>query len=302
MENVEELFGILNKDGVVVIDDYLSAESMEKIQQALAVKFKAMRWNDVDGYEKTEAYRHFVFDILTIEQGFVDAALHNVTQELAKRYLGEDYCLVEARACRSMPVEKEFHGWHSSAWYDRQAIENDEEIPRELKLVLYISDVKSGGFQYLKGTHRQYHPEGIVDESELFKYPNSGKVHITGKAGTAILYDSSGIHNMEHIPVKEPRIAAFLNYRDPNIKVQPEDIEYYRYHPLILNSAFLGGLSAEDKRVLGFGDKTNYIPNYERPDKYSVFQKTLGKTYDALMLSDNISKRVIAKVKKHIDL
>ena len=302
MKNLEECLEILNKEGILVLDNFLPESTIQNMQQAINVKFKTMRWNDVDGYEKTEKYRHFVFDLLTLEQGFVDAALQPDLQALAKSFLGDQYTLVEARACRSLPVNSEFHGWHSSAWYDRDILADDDEIPKELKLVVYLSDVKNGGFQYLKGTHRQYHPNGIVDESDLFKYPNLGKCHITGKAGTAILYDSSGLHNMEHIPVIDPRIAVFMNYRDPSIKVQEEDIKYYRYHPLILNAAFLGGLTQEDKRILGFGDHSNYIPNYERPEKFGIFQSAVSKSYDTLMLTNNISSRVIDKVKKHIDI
>ena len=46
--------------------------------------------------------------------------------------------------------------------------------------------------------------------------------------------------------------------------LQREDVDYYRYHPLLLNAAFLGNLTKEDERILGFGDKRNYQENFLR--------------------------------------
>ena len=93
-------------------------------------------------------------------------------------------------------------------------------------------------------------------------------------AGTVILFDTSGIHR-QAIPVLEPRQAFFFNYHDPSFPIMPEETEYYRYHPLMLNAAFLGGLSAEDCRVLGFGNKTNYQAGNVRPSPYPRLQSVL---------------------------
>ena len=57
----------------------------------------------------------------------------------------------------------------------------------------------------------------------------------------------------------------FFNYHDPRVPLQKEDVAFYRYHPLLLNAALLGDLSNEDRQILGFGDKTNYIAAFEPP-------------------------------------
>jgi len=36
----------------------------------------------------------------------------------------------------------------------------------------------------------------------------------------------------------EERQACFFNYHNARVSLQQEDIDYYRYHPLILNAAF----------------------------------------------------------------
>ena len=51
---------------------------------------------------------------------------------------------------------------------------------------------------------------------------------------------------------------------DPRIPLQKEDVDYYRYHPLALNAAFLGGLTPDQMKLMGFGSKAQYQPNYIR--------------------------------------
>jgi hypothetical protein len=89
-----------------------------------------------------------VEDVLTLEQRFVDAALHLIVKEVLTRYLGR-FALVEAKGWRSLPTRRDFHGWHGDEWYDQNAT---EEIPKEVKLGFYWTDVRSGAFNYIKGT------------------------------------------------------------------------------------------------------------------------------------------------------
>ncbi len=78
----------------------------------------------------------------------------------------------------------------------------------------------------------------------------------------------------------EPRQAIFYAYHDAGVPLQKEDVDYYRYHPLLLNAAFLGNLSDEDERVLGFGDQRNYQPAFVRkeplPLSYRAYRASLG--------------------------
>ena len=96
----------------------------------------------------------------------------------------------------------------------------------------------------------------------------------------------------------EPRRAIFYNYHDPSVLLQKEDVDYYRYHPLLLNAAFLGDLTTEDCRILGFGDKKNFVPAFERrnppPALYGVFSAAFNIH---LRLSD-LSLRVVGKLRR----
>jgi hypothetical protein len=122
-----------------------------------------------------------------------------------------------------------------------------------------------------------------------------------GPAGTAFLFDTSGIHR-QSIPILEPRQAIFCNYHDASVPLQQEDIDYYRYHPLLLNAAFLGGLSAEDYRVLGFGEKANYQPGYARTPSQPHFLSLMQRTYDARLFAGEWSQRIFGRLLRMLRL
>ncbi len=252
-----------------------------------------MRWNDFDGYEKTEPYRHMVQDILTLDQGFVDVALHPMIKQMVREYLGNGFELVEAKGWKSVPIRRDFHGWHGDAWYDKEVV---REIPREVKLGIYLTDVKSDAFNYIKGSHRKYPPR-LYRNDELRDVPSSMIVEVSGPAGLAFLFDTSGVHR-QSVPILEPRNAVFLTYHDPSIPLQNEDVDYYRYHPLLLNAAFLGNLSEEHQRILGFGNKTNYIHAFERNRKHSTLQTAFRIIFDAKLRTQSFQRRVIARLRR----
>lgn len=265
---VEKLARTLDVDGVVMLPPLVSPERLAAMQDAFSLRLSRLRWNDFDGYEQTELYRHMVHDVLTVEQGFVDVALHPIIKGVLNLYLGHDYELTEAKGWKSLPTKRDFHGWHGDAWYEQQGT---DRIHREVKMAMYLTDVTSGAFNFIRGSHRKQHPR-MVKNSEVEGTPREQIAELVGPAGTAFLFDTSGIHR-QGVPMLQRRHAIFYNYHDPEVPLQAEDVRYYRYHPLTLNAAFLGGLTSEDQRILGFGRKTNYIPGFRRSEKHNFLRK-----------------------------
>lgn len=288
-----QLTSELEANGIVVLPSLLGSEQLRDMQKAFAVKLRRMRWNNIDGYQKTERFRHMVEDVLLLDQGFVDLALHRLVKEILNSYLGMHYELTEAKGWKSLPTKRDFHGWHGDAWYDQASA---SEIHREVKLALYLTDVRSGSFNYIKGSHRQQHPR-MVKNHEVNDQLASRIVELTGPAGTAFLFDSSGIHR-QGVPMLEPRQAIFLNYHDPRVRLQQEDVTYYRYHPLLLNAAFLGNLSAEDQRILGFGNKMNFQPAFERQTRTPTGYRAFHLAYDAQLGAASLRERIGARLKR----
>jgi len=289
---VDRLFTELDTNGIVVLPRLLSAEQLHGMQKVFETKLRRLRWNNFDGYQKTETYRHMVEDVLLLDQGFVDLALHPLVKQILARYLGDKYELNEAKGWKSLPTKRDFHGWHGDAWYDQQTA----AIPREVKLAFYLTDVRSGAFNYIKGTHRRQHPRPVRNH-EVADIPASQILEVMGAAGSAFLFDTSGTHR-QGVPMLEPRRAVFYNYHDPDVPLQKEDIDYYRYHPLLLNAAFLGNLSDEDQRILGFGNQTNYLHAFERAPRHTMLQGAFRSVLEIAIRANAFRERVAARLKR----
>jgi hypothetical protein len=289
---IDAIVAALEQDGVVRLPMLFAADQLTAMQEAFNARLRQLRWNNINGYEKTEPYRDMVEDVLTLEQGFVDVAVHPIVKQVLQRYLGR-YALVEARGWRSVPTKRDFHGWHGDEWYDQQIL---KEIPKEVKLGLYLADVRSGAFNYIRGTHRK-HPPRRIRTAELPIVPASQIEELTGPAGTAFLFDTSGIHR-QGVPMLEPRQVVFLNYHDPAVPLQKEDRESYRYHPLLLNAAFLGNLSEEDRHILGFGDKTNYRAAFTYSAEYERLHRAISRIHDFNLRVQNLRVRFVTRVNR----
>ena len=284
---MDQIVGELTDHGVAVLPQLISEQQLAGMQRAFETQLRRLRWNNYNGYEKTEPYRHMVEDVLTLDQGFVDVTLHPLVKGVLKSYLGDRFELVEAKGWKSLATKRDFHGWHGDAWYDQDVT---EQIPREIKLAIYLTDVRSGAFSYIRGSHRKQHPR-MVKASELKDVPASEILELLGTAGTAFMFDTSGIHR-QGVPMLEPRRAVFYNYHDPAVRLQKEDVEHYRYHSLLLNAAFLGGLSEEDQRILGFGNAANHIPAFENPTSPSRLHTWFSLAHDLNLHINKLIERV----------
>jgi ectoine hydroxylase-related dioxygenase (phytanoyl-CoA dioxygenase family) len=244
MASLDALASELETNGLVVLPPLLTAEQLKDMQDAFAARLRRLRWNNFDGYQRTEIYRHMVEDVLLLAQGFVDLAVHPLVKQLLTKYLGRNYQLTEAKGWKSLPTSRDFHGWHGDMWYEQKG---DTPIYREIKLAMYLTDVRSGAFNFIKGTHQKQHPHKLKRD-EVSTLPLSELVELKGAAGTVFLFDTSIIHRQAFPCRAAP--GDLLRVSRSGCRPQQEDVDYYRYHPMLLNAAFLGNLSEEDQRIL----------------------------------------------------
>ena len=66
----------------------------------------------------------------------------------------------------------------------------------------------------------------------------------------------------------------------------------------ILNAAFLGNLSSEAQRILGFGDKTRYIPAFQRKTEHRVFYQTMDRVFNACVGVSDFKGRAVDRLKR----
>src|ERR1044071_4806172 len=79
----------LNHNGIVLLPPLLSPEQLESMRRAFTARLMRMSWNDVSGYEQTEMFRQMVSDILVLDQGFLDIAIHPLVKQILTEYLGD---------------------------------------------------------------------------------------------------------------------------------------------------------------------------------------------------------------------
>ena len=284
----------LEQDGIAILPGFLSGERLAGMRRAFEHALQQLRLNTTPGYEKTEIHRDMVEDVLALDQGFVDAALHPLVQETLRAYIGPEFQLVEAKGWLSRPTRRDFHGWHGDEWYDKTKI--TDRIPREVKLAIYLTDVDSGQFEYVRGSHQKEAPR-LYGNAEVGTKVQGEVVLVRGRAGTGCLFDTSGVHR-QGVPMLRPRHAVFLNYHESRVPLQASDVKGNRYHPLLLNSAFLGDLDDEDRRILGFGDKTTLRAGYTRPAQFPKLDTLYRfQTLVALHIKD-FAVRVQHRVKR----
>ena len=80
----------LQQDGIAILPNFLSGERLGRMQAAFRHALERLKVNTTPGFEKTETHRDMVEDVLALEQGFVDAALHPLVQETLRAYIGPE--------------------------------------------------------------------------------------------------------------------------------------------------------------------------------------------------------------------
>src|SRR5215510_4280801 len=85
-EQAARLYDELEAEGIVKLPDLLSREQLKSMQTAFASRLRFTRWNNFEGYQQTERQRHMVEDVLLLDQGFVDLALHPLVKAILYRY------------------------------------------------------------------------------------------------------------------------------------------------------------------------------------------------------------------------
>ena len=246
----DPIHAALERDGVVALPSLLEPAALAGLQDSFERVLQRPAFNTWYGYEQNEKWRLLVENALTVDPAVVRLALHPRLKPVLRRYVGAGFGLTEARGWRTVATNADFHGWHNDAWCDEAALPPGVR-PREVKLALYLTDVESGHFSYIAGSHRPAGPARHWSPAEVAPM-QARRRDMKGPAGTAFLFDTAGIHR-QTTPVLQPRNVLFLNFHDRSVAIQALDRRAGRYRPLLLNAAFLPPMDDEDRRILGFG-------------------------------------------------
>lgn len=278
---VDVMWETLDRDGVVILPERVPDAQLALMRRSFAQRVSHRALNHTTGYHASDPYRRIVEDVLLLDAGFVQAALHPQVLGLVRAYLGAEACLTEAKGWRSRPTRRDVHGWHADAWYDRAL----EHVPRQLKLGVYLSDVQSGAFQYLRGSQGQRPVHWSDERAQRW---SGGMAHVTGEAGTMFVFDSSGVHRQE-CPVLQERDAVFFVYHDPAVPLQAEDVRANRYHAARVGVEALGGLSVEQLELLGLGRQELVDSSWRYQSPRPRLERATDALYGASLWAEHVA-------------
>ncbi|HSZ71545.1 MAG TPA: phytanoyl-CoA dioxygenase family protein [Cytophagaceae bacterium] len=214
---VKEAVDHINRHGFFVVKDFYSAETCQAIikdMEAKMTEYASKVWVDEEGAD----HRLFGLDRVSeitrqfYDDKFITAVMHAF---LATKVEITGFTL----AGKIKPAHKNLGsggGWHRDIVFGKQ-----------FKALVYLTDTKeeNGAYQYVADTHTHAvlmdqilnnnikARQNRFSEEEVSAILNSPKYKletITGKAGTVILTDTTGIHRGK--PITEGLRYALTNY------------------------------------------------------------------------------------------
>lgn len=206
----------LNRDGIAIshIDKLFPKHVYAELE-----KIAQNRWNDKDVKErydsrgnllegdKLKSKNFFLIDlwngerILDLKHPLTKMSLSNQILGTVNAYMKMYMKFFDWRFQVTVPMPEGMRSYASQEWH------RDPEDQQLVKVFLYLNDVdeNAGPFIYVKKSHifgkwrhisPQQPPRGSASQDSLI--PNEDKIVCTGKAGTIIFCDTSGLHRGGH--------------------------------------------------------------------------------------------------------
>jgi len=202
----------LRREGIAVLESYLSQEQLREIQADFerfvriveASEPGPMKMSPDGGAlhpSVTYAEESYIADeMITISNnpfkhsaGFLQLALDPLILEIIAGYIGKRFMLQQATAARLYPNQRTDFGsfqWHHDSW------------GRKINVMFLFTDVteKDQHMSYIKGSNNTYHSllrTSINDrftQEEVDAACGGTEFKCLGKAGTVFIFDANGFH------------------------------------------------------------------------------------------------------------
>ncbi|HRI83899.1 MAG TPA: phytanoyl-CoA dioxygenase family protein [Ignavibacteria bacterium] len=228
---------ILDKDGILIIPDFLPAEQFEELKKEYEQLYSDWDPLKYDPEKMNKRQKDFPEYFETIAEKFVTPNTPAFTKYFLKnKLINELTHAVVHRKIRTIPYS---HFWHLqrrnldknvSTLHTAAFPHADVPYPT-VKVFLYLTDVDESNAAYIfaKGSHKltwkrlmfEYKlsvryaktKNDIVTEEELNKLGYKSE-SISGKANTLFISNNMGYHNRGNFSNMNPRITAQLDYRN----------------------------------------------------------------------------------------
>jgi hypothetical protein len=251
-EQILNYVGQIERRGFVELCGLVDSDILDAIDQTIEGPLNTPTINGRYGYVKHRSSR-FLAHTLSWGRNIIDIYTDETLIDLAERYVGDEVHLTNYRIYRTFPSPVRKMHWHVDNKVDvfdvasNQFITTMDPEDKGVILILYLSDVEDGGFQFVEGSHRwsYLHNRESWNDMEL-EFADHIVTFNDREKGTAIIYDTRGIHRAKPFTGGKIRTSLFGQYSSSRMPTG---------EPVILNARDLVGLSELQMRVLNFGHK-----------------------------------------------
>lgn len=263
----------LDKNGVVIINNFVSKEVCAKIKSLLngnqlknSNELTFVHLDDAKFFSNAIAESKSAFDLVTSENTF----------KISKKYLGDN---IRLKCHRAYATKKNYYfPWHTDNKFDD--IKNNR---KGIVFIIYLVDTNIGATEFVLGSHKEsskFENNNFLDDFINLEFKNKIS-KAKGKMGCAVISDTRVIHRGSFEKGKKINRYSFWFQIDSNT----DEAER-----LLLNPEFLPkNISKELSEYLGFskrfGLKVHPITtNIDKVIPYNERLKMFYKYFILIML------------------
>lgn len=291
----------LENDGVIVFRNAFPKEQIDAIAERSDALLSKPSIAGTYGYAKVDHPKRLA-NPMQIGRPFIDLATDARIINVVEMRMGSECVLAEFNLKLDEPVGYSYFalhadfsaGWRKSATSKITLTAEDLKQPVGIGGVLYLHDTTSGAFCYCLGTHTLGAPRG----PDLSKYPKaeqdqikSTNIRLDGQKGDLVLFDDRGFHGPDQ-PATARRIVILLDY------YRVKTFGFSQVSPLQIYTSDLGGITAKQMRVLGFGAEPMVPPEqylltkFGRNRWFGLSRRIVENAYLGVHLRQKIKHRL----------
>ena len=243
------ILGEIKEKGYFSFDDAVTSSFVEQILNDVKAKGKSFNSNKITGVDFSPGNQFFLTHMMAVSKSFYDFCTHQHILNFCKKFFKDKFRVKAFRYYENYGGQK--MQWHTDNKTQSSKIDN-----KGLILIVYLSDVFDGEFQFIEGSHKWSNNNNLNDYNDSFINNNHSNkiISFKKKSGSIVIYDTYGIHRAKPSNDKNfVRKSLFIQI-DENLDVAT---------PIYINTEFLDNYNNQLKNYLGFGlkAKENIYPN-----------------------------------------
>lgn len=254
--DIKSLLVELEVNGYANLTGIIDNNIIDLINSKTKVAMSQPHSNGQRGYIKDGCQRYLA-DTLSYGKEIIDVYTNPLLIDLAESYSKDSIHLSNYRIYSTYPSVDFKMWWHLDNKIDTYDFDNkcfiQKVIPdnKGLIFIMYLSDVKDGGVQLVRGSHKwssNYSIEGFDHmekdfAKDIVTFNNSPR-------GTFIVYDYALIHRAKPYTGGKVRTSMFGQLSPSTIPTG---------EPILLNTRDISNLTQKQKQVLNFGKEPSTL-------------------------------------------